>query len=435
MAIEPTPLTSRGPDHATSTTSESTISPQTPISDTKELVSNTSETTSGLNEEASSLIQLPTSQPEPPSDSTESTISLTDSTAALEELPTSQSEPPSDPTESTVSLRDSTAASDESPSSLEELEEGEILSTSPTTNFASPPPNPRHSIAPPPPHRRVRASNPSPQPILGQSQHTPLQPNGRLGRKRNELDGQPESQNKKRKKKDNPEDKTHYKSSRQLGHNFVGFIVLVDDYRAWDIANKILQLPVPQNVRKRLVYFCDASIRSLCGAAGIVWPESLSSSKWDGKGVYYPLSVESSATVELFAIACTLELAICEIDQERATIVPNPRVDRTFFQQQSSLIRSHVHRMTKEVFVFTDDINALRRIGGRLSYNPNGDMASHLEVIARHSRTLNRLGVHVELHLSPGHSKVPGNMAADAMARKAQNELFVQTAISWPAME
>ncbi|KAJ5197541.1 hypothetical protein N7449_008020 [Penicillium cf. viridicatum] len=420
IAVEPTPLTSRGSDHATSTTGESTISPQTPIFDTKELVSNTSETTSGLNEEASSLSQLPTSQPESRSNPTESTISLTDSTAALEELPTSQPEPPSDPTESTISLRDSTAASNELPSSLEELEEGEILSTSPTTNFASPPPNPQHSIAPLPPHQRVRASNPSPQPILGQSQHTPLQPNGRLGRKRKELDGQLESQNKKRKKKDNPEDKTHYKSSRQLGHNFVGFIVLVDDYRAWDIANKILQLPVPQNVRKRLVYFCDASIRSF---------------KWDGKGVYYPLSVESSATVELFAIACTLELAICEIYQERATIVPNPRVDRTFFQQQSSLIRYHVHRMTKEVFVFTDDINALRRIGGRLSYDPNGDMASHLEAIARHSKTLNRLGVHVELHLTPGNSKVPGNMAADAMARKAQNELFVQTAISWPVME
>lgn len=62
-------------------------------------------------------------------------------------------------------------------------------------------------------------------------------------------------------------------------------------------------------------------------------------------------------------------------------------------------------------------------------------MASHLEVIAWHSNTLDQLGVHAELHLSPGHSRVPGNVAADAVAREAQNELFVHTAISWPAME
>lgn len=219
-------------------------------------------------------------------------------------------------------------------------------------------------------------------------------------------------------------DRRQYKTSRDLGHDFVGFITLVDDRRALDVANMILQLPVPQNVHKRLVYFCDASIRSSHGAAGIVWPESLSSSQWEGKGVYYPRSVESSATVELFAIACTLELAIREIDQQRAIIVQNPRVNTQFFQQHLSLTRSHLHGMAKEVFVFTDDINALRRIDGDLSYYPNGHMARQLEVIAQHSNTLNQLGVHVELHLSPGHSKVPGNEAADAMAKKAQSELF-----------
>ncbi|KAJ9481517.1 hypothetical protein VN97_g11956 [Penicillium thymicola] len=55
MAIQATTLTPRGPDHATSTTSDSTTSPQIPISDMKEFVSNTSKATSGLNEEASSL--------------------------------------------------------------------------------------------------------------------------------------------------------------------------------------------------------------------------------------------------------------------------------------------------------------------------------------------------------------------------------------------
>lgn len=44
-------------------------------------------------------------------------------------------------------------------------------------------------------------------------------------------------------------------------------------------------LPVLQNVSKRLIYFCDVSIRCLCGVAGIVWPQSLASSEWEGKGV------------------------------------------------------------------------------------------------------------------------------------------------------
>lgn len=144
-------------------------------------------------------------------------------------------------------------------------------------------------------------------------------------------------------KKDKRVDRRQYKASRELGHDFVRFITLVDDRRALDMANNILQLPVPQNVSKRLIYFCDASIRCLCGATEIVWPRSLASSEWEGKGVFHHLSVYSSPTVELFAIACTLDLAIREIDQQRATIVQNHRVDRQFFQQHLSLTRSHVH--------------------------------------------------------------------------------------------
>lgn len=64
MAIQATTLTPRGPDHATGTTRDSTTSQQIPISDMMEFVSNKSKATSGPNEEAGSLSQLPTSQPE-----------------------------------------------------------------------------------------------------------------------------------------------------------------------------------------------------------------------------------------------------------------------------------------------------------------------------------------------------------------------------------
>lgn len=366
-----------------------------------------------------------------------------DPTTAEDESPSSleveQPEiPPTPPTTNPAPCPpDPTTAQDESPSSLEEVEQAEIPPTPPSTNTTRPPTSPRLFISPRPPRGRAQTSNPTPAPIREQAQHASPQPDGRTGSKRkrasanDELADQSESnkrKGKRQKEKDNRVDKRNYRTSRELGHDFVGFIVLVDDYRAWDIATKILQLPVPQDVRKRLVYFCDASIRSWCGAAGIVWPENLASNKWDGQGVPYPGRVESSATVELFAIARTLQLAICEIDEERASIVHNPRVDREFFEQHSSLTRSHAHSMTKEVFVFTDDINALRRIDGSLPYHPDGDMATHLEVIARRSKVLARLGVHVELHLSPGHSRVPGNVAADKMAKKAQNPLFLQNA-------
>ncbi|KAJ5512137.1 hypothetical protein N7463_001689 [Penicillium fimorum] len=74
-------------------------------------------------------------------------------------------------------------------------------------------------------------------------------------------------------------------------------------------------------------------------------------------------------------------------------------------------------------------------IGGLLAYTPNGDMATELEAIARHYKKLNQLGVQLELqlelHLCPGHSEVPGNVAADAFAKKTQNRLFMQTAMAW----
>lgn len=91
--------------------------------------------------------------------------------------------------------------------------------------------------------------------------------------------------------------------------------------------------------------------------------------------------------------------------------------------------------MTKELFVFTDDINALRRIDGDLPYPPNGQMASQVASISRYSRTLNTLGVHVELHLSPGHCRLPGNVAADEMAKRAQRQLVRETVLYRPVAE
>lgn len=135
--------------------------------------------------------------------------------------------------------------------------------------------------------------------------------------------------------------------------------------------------------------------------AGVVWPESPTSSKWEGKGFHHPISMDSSATLELFAITRTLEMTIEDIEKEPANVIQHLPGDKALFQGKLAQTRSHTHNTKKEVFVFTDGAYALRRIDGDLAYSPNLDVANELEEISRHSRTLHSLAVHVELHLSP----------------------------------
>ncbi|CRL28095.1 Polynucleotidyl transferase, ribonuclease H fold [Penicillium camemberti] len=368
----------------------------------------------------------------------------------------------------------------ESPSSLEELEEGEIPSTPPTTNFAPPPPNtppenPQDSTA-------SRGANQSPGPSLGQpagatntprpespiqaptdqvaaeGNATPSHKRKRSSSVESDVDSPPGVTNTprpesptaaptdqvaaegnanpshKRKRsssvesdvdsppaKQNNATKPVKKFCYELGHEFAGFVCKDERADALDFAKNILEYPVPDTVSKRLVFFSDASHRSLCGAVGIVWPTSLTSSDWEGRGVHYPISTDDTSILELFAISCSLQLAIQDIDSERATVAATlPRTS------------SQPHAMSKEVFLFSDDEYALSRIGGDLAYATKGDIASQLAAISRQSKTLRGLGVHIELHLSPGHLNVPGNHAADAMAKKAMYGLYAQTKTSWP---
>ncbi|KXG51384.1 uncharacterized protein PGRI_093960 [Penicillium griseofulvum] len=221
------------------------------------------------------------------------------------------------------------------------------------------------------------------------------------------------------------------KYSSQLGHDFVGFVSPTTGLRAFEFATNILQHYVRKSVRKRLVYFSDASIRFLCGAVGIVWPKSFTSTEFEGKGIQYPTSIDSTATLELFGIASALETAINDIDNERFDVVQGLPERKTSHQGILGQTKSHLHHRAKELFVFTDDAQALRRISGSLPYPAKGGIATQLAAISAHSKTLSLLGVHVELHLSPGHSGIPGNEAADAMARETQRQFLLASTTSW----
>lgn len=302
-----------------------------------------------------------------------------------------------------------------------EVDDEEIPSILLTTAYATLQPNPSHRTAIEDEGRYVRSANPSPESLERRPQvnvHVNGKPN--LKRKRHSPQsgsGLPQP----KKQKASTEQKKTKRFCWELGQQFTGFVSPIDGADALDIATNILTFPIPTNVFKRLVYFCDASMRSLCGAVGVVWAGDFTSTEWEGKGFPYPMDIKSTAILELYGISCALEMAIRDIEKPRANVDRKQPQDNLFFQSHLNQTRSHLHGMNKEVFIFTDDVYALKRIDGTLSYPPNGDMSSQLAAISRHSKTLGDLGVHVELHLSPGHSGIPGNEAADQMAKSALN--------------
>ncbi|KAF3021795.1 hypothetical protein E8E15_007809 [Penicillium rubens] len=316
----------------------------------------------------------------------ESAIVLKKASSSLNESPVSPNEPTPGPSEPPTDLNTAISALTESVTDL-----GNSISS------------PEELCGPS--KRPTRSSNTSPEP-------------GSLKKKQSSTDSLVEIPRPSKATKDEVK-----RFSWELGQEFTGFVSLLEGYVAIDIAKNILQLPIPANVCKRLVYFSDASIRSFYGAVGIVWTNSFAFPEWEGNGIPYPSKIDSTAVLELFGIACALELAVQDIDKPRAMVDQSLPQDKEFFQNHLLQTRSFLLIKTKDLFIFTDDIFALKRISGDVPYPPNGDISSQLEVISRRSKALDDLGVHVELHLSPGHRGIPGNSEADRLARRTQNRM------------
>lgn len=91
--------------------------------------------------------------------------------------------------------------------------------------------------------------------------------------------------------------------------------------------------------------------------------------------------------------------------------------------------------MSKEASLLSDDLGTPKRIRGDMAYDPNDEIGAQMAAISQHSQALHSLGVHIELHLSPGHSGVPGNVADDKMAKKAMYDLVEKTTKSWSTVK
>ncbi|KAJ6185398.1 hypothetical protein N7519_006699 [Penicillium mononematosum] len=132
--------------------------------------------------------------------------------------------------------------------------------------------------------------------------------------------------------------------SWELGQEVSGFVSFLEGYVAIGIAKNILRLPIPDN--------------------------SFISPEWEGKGIPYRSGIDSTAVLDLFGIARTLELAIKDIDKPHTMVNQSLPQDKEFFQDHLLQTRSHLHTKSKELFIFTDDIFAFKRISGDLPYSP-----------------------------------------------------------------
>lgn len=261
----------------------------------------------------------------------------------------------------------------------------------------------------------------------------------------------------------------------QLGIEFTGFICLPGYDQAHLVARRIYDLPVPEQVTKRLIFYVDGSARYFCGGVGVVWrsnwgetdqdngenngedndtgedngmkggmrrgsrrgsrnkPPVLSHQRdFKGKGAFFPFSSDDMAAIELFAIASALKFAIQDIEMPHADSRPSWGKRDWLLNPRHEPTHSPMHKMQKELFVFSDQKEALERLAGERLIPSTGYIAEQVADVCHLSNVLATKGIHVELHYSPGHSGIAGNIAAHHKARAYQTAFADVTTSFWP---
>ncbi|CAP96456.1 hypothetical protein EN45_077590 [Penicillium chrysogenum] len=316
------------------------------------------------------------------------------------------------------------------------LEEGEIPQSPAIHQRARLQANPQQPTGRRGPDRQVRSKDPSPEPQFNEPQDQ--QPTASLGdrqsrskqpRSKQPHQLQPIASLKRKRTQSNPpglgrrarKQRIIGKTCVELGYKFSGAIIVAIPMEADEVARCIHELPVPQQVTRRLVLYSDACIRDTSAAAGIVWKSPTSLPEWDGLGVGYPSNTNNSGVVELYAIACAMKFALDHVGHPAFAVSSKNSPGSSHFWPGTRSM-SHTHTMKRETMLFTDDRYALQRLDSALANPVGGPHWPLLKAICDLSQLLAQSDVHLELHWSPGHADIPGNEAAHDMSRRAEIE-------------
>ncbi|KAJ5262769.1 hypothetical protein N7524_008074 [Penicillium chrysogenum] len=321
------------------------------------------------------------------------------------------------------------------------LEEGEIPQSPASHQRARFQANPQQPTGRRGPDRQVRSKDPSPEPqfnepqdqqataSLGHRQSRSKQPRSKQPQSKQPQSKQPHqlqpiaSLKRKRTQSSPPglgrrarKQRIIGKTCVELGYKFSGAIIVAIPMEADEVARCIHELPVPQQVTRRLVLYSDACIRDTSAAAGIVWKSPTSLPEWDGLGVGYPSNTNNSGVVELYAIACAMKFALDYIGHPAFAVSSKNSPGSSHFLPGNTRIMSRAHIMKREVILFTDDRYALQRLDSALANPVGGPYGPLLKAICDLSQLLAQNDVHLELHWSPDHADIPGNEAAHDMS-------------------
>ncbi|KAJ5177222.1 uncharacterized protein N7482_003099 [Penicillium canariense] len=189
--------------------------------------------------------------------------------------------------------------------------------------------------------------------------------------------------------------------ARDFGR-FKGIIVhrRFEEAKAFAMLMNQVQLKIETVYRH--IFWTDGSIVNRSFAAGAVAWKQPATTGWNTEGFPYPRSIQNCEVVEMFAIAHALKRAVNEVKKFQIYTAQGPQL-----------------QLTHEVLVFTDSIGALVSISKDALGNHRNPYCEQAHVVIDYSIQLHKLGVHVELHLVPGHHKVPGNEQAHRAAYKA----------------
>ncbi|KAJ5851414.1 uncharacterized protein N7529_010799 [Penicillium soppii] len=100
------------------------------------------------------------------------------------------------------------------------------------------------------------------------------------------------------------------------------------------------------------------------------------------------------AAAEHIGIASALEVAIQSIDKEAAEIPHQGGTGASLGSHILDQTNAHAHNIAKRVFVFTDDVLALRYLEGSITCKVGGYIAEQAERVCSLSQTIHEQGVH-----------------------------------------